>query len=174
MQAFAYASLLPNDGNAMMPMKYFYVEDDTAILFAANGTALTAMLIGVKDVIPLIKFQLPTYPMWLYFLGLIFAFLSKAMIQLINSDTQQRERLQNIRDFVIESRAQPDLTEEISAGLDDTWAFAEAEYAKLIKRETAPRIAKLRAIFFFASSLCFLVATSALIYLAGFLATPQP
>lgn len=157
-----------------MPIKYFYVEDDTAVLFAANGTALTALLVGIKDVIPLIKFQLPTYPMWLYFLGLIFAFLSKAMIQLINSDTLERERLQNARDLVLEGRARSDLTEEMSAQLDTLWSFADAAYAKLIKPQTAPRIAKLRALFFFLSSLCFLVATSALIYLAGFLATQSP
>lgn len=157
-----------------MPIKYFYVEDDTAVLFAANGTALTALLVGIKDLIPLIKFQLPTYPIWLYFVGLIFAFLSKAMIQLINNDTLQRERLQDARDVVLEGKARSDLTEEMSAQLDAMWSFADAAYAKLIRPQTAPRIAKLRALFFFLSAMCFLVTTSALIYLAGVLTSQLP
>ncbi|MER8670443.1 hypothetical protein NKH45_25240 [Mesorhizobium sp. M1156] len=156
-----------------MAIKYFYVEDDTAVLFAANGTALTALLVGLKDIVPAITFPIPTFPIWLYLLGLIFAFLSKAMIQLINGDTLQRERLQNARDLLIAALKEPDLTEDISAQLDATWRWTEAEYMKLINLPNAPRIAKLRALFFFLSALCFLIATSVLIHLAGFLTTPQ-
>jgi len=154
-------------------MKYFYVEDDTAVLFAANGTALTALLVGITDIVPLVKFLLPTYPMWLYFMGLIFAFLAKAMIQLINGDTLQREKLQNGRDVMIAASTEQDLPEEISAQLDATWKIIEAQHAKLLKPHHGPRIDKLRALFYFASAVCFLIATATLIHLAGLITTEQ-
>lgn len=156
-----------------MTIKYFYIEDDTAVLFAANGTALTALLVGVADVIPLINFPIPTYPMWLYFLGLIFAFLSKAMIQLTNGDILQREKLQNARDFMMQVTSKPDLPEELSSQFDTTWKIIETQHGKLLKPHHGPRIDKLRAIFFFLSALCFLIATSHLIYLAGYLTPKQ-
>jgi hypothetical protein len=152
-----------------MTMKYFYVEDDTAVLFAANGTALTVLLVGVTDIVPLVKFPIPTYPIWLYFFGLIFAFLSKAMIQLINGDILQREKLQNARDVMMAAEKQPDLPEQISAQLEAVWKFMEQRHKTLLKLEHGPRIDKLRALFFFLSSLSFLFATSKLIYLAGLL-----
>lgn len=153
-----------------MTIKYFYVEDDTAVLFAANGTALTALLVGITDIVPLVKFPLPTYPMWLYFLGLIFAFLAKAMIQLINGDTLQREKLQNGRDVLMAATKKNELPEELSAQFEASWKILEAQHAKLLKPHHGPRIDKLRALFFFLSAVCFLIATSTLIYLAGFLA----
>lgn len=152
-----------------MTVRYFYVEDDTAVLFGANGTALTALLIGVTDFIPLAKFSIPTDPMWLYFLGLIFAFLAKGMIQLINDDTLQREKLQNMRDLVTSAQKETDLTQEISKQLDDMWNFMEARYKTLFSPQGVMRISHVRALFFLASALCFLIGTARLIYLAGFL-----
>jgi hypothetical protein len=152
-----------------MTIKYYYVEDDTAVLFAGNGTALTALLVGITDLVSQLKFPIPTFPMWLYFVGLIFAFLSKAMIQLINGDIFQREKLQNARDVMMAAQKQPDLPEEVSAQIEATWKFMEERHRSLLKPQNGPFIDKLRALFFFLSALCFLFATSRLIYLAGFL-----
>jgi hypothetical protein len=85
-------------------LKYFYIEDDTGVLFGANGSALTALLIAISGVVPLAKVTIPAGLMWVYLLGLVFAFLSKAMIQLTNDDTLQREKLQHMRDLSIASR----------------------------------------------------------------------
>jgi hypothetical protein len=156
-----------------MTIKYFYVEDDTAVLFAANGTALTVLLAGITNVVPLVKFSIPTYPMWLYFFGLIFAFLSKAMIQLINDDVMQREKQQNARDVMMAADKEAELPEEVVAQLDATWKLMEERRKSLLNLQNVLRIEKLRALFFFLSALCFLIATSSMIYLASFLAA-QP
>lgn len=147
--------------------KYFYVEDDTAVLFAANGTALTALLVGISDVVPLLKSEMPTYPMWIYFIGLIFAFFAKMMIQLINGDIRQREKLQHARDFIIETRVNPEIDEALIAQLDESWRLTDLQYAKLLKQHHGPTIDKARAAFFLASAVCFLLATASLIDLAG-------
>lgn len=157
-----------------MTIKYFYVEDDTGVLFAANGTALTALLVGLTDIVPLVKFAIPTFPMWLYLFGLIFAFLSKGMIQLINGDGLQREKLQNARDVMMAAAKESDLSDEISDQLASTWKTMEIQHAKLLKPHHGPRLDKLRALFFFLSALCFLVATSTLIYLAGLVTVQAP
>lgn len=161
------------NGGASMSIKYFYFEDDTGVLFAANGTALTALLVGITNIVPLLKFPVPTYPMWLFFLGLIFAFLSKAMIQLINDDTLQREKLQSSRDFIVSALKEPNLPQEMSASLNASWKDMESKHGSLLKPHSAQRIAKLRALFYFISAFCFLIATSRLIYLAGALTEQQ-
>ena len=51
----------------MATVKYFAIEDDTAILFGANGTALTAALAAIAGMISDIKFSLPIFPLWFYF-----------------------------------------------------------------------------------------------------------
>jgi len=96
----------------MATVKFFYVEDDTAVLFGANGTALTASLAAVAGLLSDIKFPIPMFPLWAFFLGLIFAFLSKAIITICNGDMREREKSQSIRDFVMEVRADPATTEE--------------------------------------------------------------
>jgi hypothetical protein len=150
-----------------MSMKYHVVDDDTAVLFAGNGTALTALLIGVSNVMSLGNIPIPTASMWLYFLGLIFAFLSKAMIQLINGDIVEREKLNSMREFVIESGKNHDLTEELAQQYQETWNLLEKQHEALMKPHHGLRAAKFRAAFFFASSICFLIATSILIYQVG-------
>jgi hypothetical protein len=152
-----------------MSLKYFYIEDDTGTLFAANGTALTALLVGITNIVPLIKFPIPTLPMWLYFLGLIFAFFSKAMVQIMNEDTLQREKLQNARDFLVNTNEKNNLTLEMKNQLDDSWKYLDQQHKSLLKLSQIPLINKLRATFFFLSALCFLMATAQLIYLASVL-----
>jgi hypothetical protein len=152
-----------------MTIKYFYVEDDSAVLFGANGTALTLLLVGIKDIVPMAKFSIPTDPLWLYFMGLIFAFLSKGMIQLLNDDTLQREKLQNMRDILTTAKNVPDLDKEISSQIDNNWKIMDVRYKSLFSPNNVLRIGKLRAIFFFASVVCFLIATSRLIHFASIL-----
>lgn len=152
-----------------MTIKYFYIEDDTGVLFAANGTALTALMVGVTEIVPLIKFQFPTLPMWFYFVGLICAFVSKAMIQMTNSDTLQREKLQSARDTLMEAESKQNLPPEMKNELAKAWNQMAIQHSKLWKLEWFPRINLVRAIFFVFSALCFLIATAQLIYFAGFL-----
>lgn len=152
--------------------KFFYIEDDTAILFASNGTALAAILVGLPDVLPLIDFPLPTYPMWIYFLGLIFAFMSKSVIQVQNGDMRQREKLQANRDWIMSANENPDTTEEFKVQLQLLWEKLDKTHSKLLKEHHGPRLDKLRAIFFFVAGLCFLIGTASLISLASYAKAP--
>jgi hypothetical protein len=155
-------------------IKYYYVNDDTAVLFAGNGTALTGLLVGITNLVPLIKFPIPTFPMWIYFFGLIFAFLSKAMIQLVNDDTFQREKMQNARDVLLAAEQTLQDSDDKTDQLEAAWKLIETQHSTLLNPQSGSRVAKFRALFFFLSAFCFLIATAMLIYFAGFLTTTLP
>lgn len=155
-----------------MDPKFVYIEDDTTSFLAANGGALTALLVGLPDILPLVDFPLPTYPMWIYFLGLIFAFGAKSIIQIQNDDMRQREKLQNHRNWAITASESPDMTEELSKQLDAVWEKLAALHGRLLKEHHGPILDKARASFYFASGLSFLTATGSIIWLAGYAKTP--
>lgn len=155
-----------------MKPKFFYVDDDTAILVGANGTALAALLLNAADIVSVLKLPMPTVPMWVYLAGLLLAFAAKAIIQLQNGDIRQREKLQHGRDFVETARARQDLTPELKQQLEDTWQILDQQYAKLLKPHHGPPLNKWRAVFYFSSALCFVGATSILIYEASSLSPP--
>ncbi|TCL96103.1 hypothetical protein C8J38_101456 [Rhizobium sp. PP-WC-2G-219] len=151
----------------MATVKYFVIEDDTAILFGANGTALTAALAAIAGMISDIKFSLPIYPLWFYFLGLIFAFVSKSIIALVNSDTRERERSQSVRDFLMEVRSDPNTPDDFMPEWDKLWSQMEAQRRLLLTPEFAQRLPYWRAYSFWASAFCFLVGTASIIIFVG-------
>ncbi len=142
------------------------------MLFASNGTALAAILVGLPDVLPLIDFPLPTYPMWVYFLGLIFAFMSKSVIQIQNGDMRQREKLQAARDWIISVSESPDAAVELKGQLPAMWEKLDILHKKLLKEHHGPRLDKIRAFCFFAAGVCFLLGTASLIHLASYAKAP--
>jgi hypothetical protein len=146
--------------------KVLYIEDDTGVLFGANGSALTALLIGISGVVPLAKVSIPAGVMWVYLLGIVFAFLSKAMIQLINDDTSQREKLQHMLDLLIAARNEPNITAELSSQIGVNWRSMDARYQTLFSPNRAACINRLRALFFFLSAFCFLISTARLVFFA--------
>ncbi|MBX5160336.1 hypothetical protein HJB89_24940 [Rhizobium sp. NZLR8] len=151
----------------MATVKFFKVEDDTAILFGANGTALTASLAAVAGMISNIKFPIPTFPLWIYFLGLIFAFGSKMVIMIYNGDIREREKSPATRDFLLEIKDDPDLDDSLKADWDTHWKMMEDRRKILLSIKTAERLNYWRALFFFASALCILTATSSVILFVG-------
>ncbi|ACI55587.1 hypothetical protein Rleg2_2312 [Rhizobium leguminosarum bv. trifolii WSM2304] len=151
----------------MATVKFFKVEDDTAILFGANGTALTASLAAVAGMISNIKFPIPTFPMWIYFLGLIFAFGSKMVIMIYNGDILEREKSQATRDFLLEIKDDPNLDDALKADWDTSWKMMDGRRKILLSIETAERMNYWRSLLFFASALCFLIATSSVIWFVG-------
>ncbi|MBB3648743.1 hypothetical protein FHX14_004972 [Rhizobium sp. BK619] len=151
----------------MATVKFFKVEDDTAILFGANGTALTASLAAVAGMISNIKFPIPTFPMWIYFLGLIFAFGSKMVIMIYNGDILEREKSQATRDFLLEIKDGPNLDDALKADWDTSWKMMDGRRKILLSIETAERMNYWRSLLFFASALCFLIATSSVIWFVG-------
>ncbi|WP_245279815.1 hypothetical protein [Rhizobium leguminosarum] len=151
----------------MATVKFFKVEDDTAILFGANGTALTASLAAVAGMISNIKFPIPTFPMWIYFLGLIFAFGSKMVIMIYNGDILEREKSQATRDFLLEIKDDPNLDDALKADWDTSWKMMDGRRKILLSIETAERMNYWRPLLFFASALCFLIATSSVIWFVG-------
>jgi hypothetical protein len=150
----------------MATVRYFYVDDDTAILFGANGTALTAALAAAGGMISNIKFAIPTFPMWIYLLGLIFAFISKIVIMTYNGDTREREKSQSVRDFLLEARQSPEF-EATGIDWDAQWHAMEERRKVLLSLRAADRLNGLRAYSFFASALCFLISTSSVIWFVG-------
>ncbi len=132
----------------MATVKFFKVEDDTAILFGANGTALTATLAAVAGMIADVKFSIPVFPIWLYFLGLIFAFGSKAVIMLYNGDILEREKGQAVRDYVLEIKDDPELTEYMQRELDSLWKMMDEKRKRLLTVQSAERLNYWRAAFF--------------------------
>lgn len=157
----------------MAEVRYFYVDDDTTVLFAANGTALTTLVVGLPELVPLVRFQFPTFPMWIYFGGLIFAFCAKMMIQLINADMRQREKFQAIRAFLIEVREDENTAEELKEHIAGQWKLIERQQATLLQAHHAPRLDRIRTLCFFFSAVCFLIGTATLIYYAGFIGSPD-
>ncbi|HEX8044471.1 hypothetical protein [Rhizobium sp.] len=151
----------------MATVKYFYISDDTAILFGANGTALTATLAAVSGMISNVKFPIPTFPMWIYFLGLIFAFLAKAIIGIFNDDVREREKSQSVRDFIMEAMIDPHATDLLREQLSVQWIEMEDRRKILLKIATIDKLNKWRAIFFYISALCFLAGTSTIILFVG-------
>ncbi|OWV68908.1 hypothetical protein ATY76_10390 [Rhizobium sp. R339] len=166
MYRYANPSTHPKDKD-MATVKFFNVEDDTAILFGANGTALTASLAAVAGMISNIKFSIPTFPMWIYFLGLIFAFGSKMVIMAYNGDIREREKSQATRDFLLEIKDDPNLIDALKADWDIQWKTMEERRKVLLSPNVAERLNYWRALFFFASALCFLVGTSTIIWFVG-------
>ncbi len=150
-----------------MTPKFLYVEDDTAILVGANGTALAALLLNATDIVSVLKLPMPALPMWTYLVGLLLAFSAKAIIQIMNDDIRQREKLQQARDFYIEAQENPHLTPELAEQLQVGWRLVEQQHARLLKPHHGPRLDLWRAIFYFSSALCFVVATSLLVYQAS-------
>jgi len=150
-----------------MQTKFIYIEDDTAVLFAANGAPLLALIGAFADIVPLQKFSMPALAMWLYLFGLFFIFLSKIIIQAFNDDMRQRERLQNGRDILLENMARPDLPAEFLTQMEDGWKQLESFTAKLIDQKTTTSLAKWRAFFFLLSGICFIVASLSLVLAAG-------
>jgi hypothetical protein len=155
-----------------MNPKFFRIEDDTATLFASNGTALVALLVGLPDILPLLDFPLPTYPMWLFFAGLLLAFGAKSVIQLQNEDMRQREKLQHSRDWIISTGENPETPDEIRARLPELWEKMTVQHSKLLKEQSGPILDRIRTVCFVLSGLCFLMGTGSLIYLAGFAKVP--
>jgi hypothetical protein len=151
----------------MATVKFFNVEDDTAILFGANGTALTATLAAAAGLISDFKFPIPTFPMWIYFLGLIFAFGSKMVIMTYNGDIREREKSQATRDFLLEIKDDPNLSDALKADWGTHWKAMEERRKILLSVEVAERLNYWRALFFFASAICFLMATSSVIWFVG-------
>ncbi|KSV75553.1 hypothetical protein N185_17075 [Sinorhizobium sp. GW3] len=151
----------------MATVKFFNVEDDTAILFGANGTALTAALAAVAGMLSEVKFSIPIFPMWIYFLGLIFAFGSKIVIMIYNGDIRERERSQAARDFLIEIQADPNLNDSLKADFAVQWKVMEERRKFLLNVTVAERLNYWRVLFFFASALCFLTGTSSILWFVG-------
>ncbi|MGO6815623.1 hypothetical protein ELI02_22400 [Rhizobium leguminosarum] len=151
----------------MATVKFFNVEDDTAILFGANGTALTATLAAVAGMISDIKFSIPTFPMWIYFLGLIFAFGSKMVVMTYNGDIREREKSQAACDFLLEIKDDPNLPDAMKADWDTHWQAMEDRRKILLSLKAAERLNYWRALFFFASAICFLIGTSSIIWFVG-------
>lgn len=150
-------------GRQMDNPKFFKVEDDTAILFGANGTALTASLVAVAGMISETKFSIPMYPIWIYFMGLVFGFCSKAVIMIYNGDIREREKGQAARDYLISIQAQPEIYEQFEDDCHALWEATELKRKSLLTVKTAERLNYWRAAFFFASAICFIVATSGII-----------
>ncbi|MDR7222479.1 hypothetical protein [Aminobacter aminovorans] len=147
----------------MATVKFFYIEDDTAVLFGANGTALTASLAAVAGFISDIKFPIPTFPLWAFFLGLVFAFLSKAIITIYNGDVREREKGQSIRDFVMEVADDPNMTNDLRIEMNAVWAMMEDRRKKLLSLGAVYKLEKWRAVFYFGSAICFLLGTSSIL-----------
>jgi hypothetical protein len=160
-------SAITRQGESMNP-KFFYIEDDTAMLFASNGTALAALLIGIPDILPLLDFPVPTYPMWLFFAGLFLAFGAKSVIQLQNEDTRQREKLQHARDWIMNTDANPDVDGDVKTQLPALWERLDARHKRLLSERQGRALDHVRAACYLLSGTCFLAGTGSLIYLAGF------
>ena len=148
----------------MATVKYFYIEDDTGALLGANGTALTAALAAMAGLVSEVKFAIPTLPLWLYFLGLATAFVSKYVISVFNNDVRERERSQFMRDFHSEAQSEGHASESDLAGL---WARMEAHRMTLLSERMVILLTKARAYSFVASMICFLVATALVIAFIG-------
>lgn len=146
-----------------MQTKFIHIEDDTAVLFAANGTPLLAVMAAFADIVPLEQFSLPILPMWLYLLGLIFIFVSKIIIQTFNDDMRQRERLQNGRDIFLETLSREDIPDDFRRQTEIQLESLNAFSDKLLKIKTVNALTRWRAICFLFSGICFLVSSFILI-----------
>ncbi len=151
----------------MASVKYFYVEDDTAILFGANGTALTATLAAVAGMISDIKFAIPTFPLWAYFAGLIFAFISKSVIMIYNGDVKEREKSQAVRDFLLEALPEKEALAKEGVDWDKEWADMVERRKTLLSLKTTYRLNYVRAYAFFASAICFVLGTGSILWFVG-------
>lgn len=157
-----------NGRSAMMTtVKYFYVDDDTAILFGANGTGLTATLVATSGALSSTTISMPTFPMWCYLSGLVFAFASKSVIMLYNNDVKQRERSQSARDFLIEARAKHAGDEETLSILEFNWREMEKQRSSLLTVKMTNRLNLVRAYSFVFSALLFLFGTISIIVYVG-------
>lgn len=151
----------------MATVKYFYVEDDTTILFGANGTALTAALAAVAGMISQVKLDIPTFPLWAYFFGLLFAFVSKSVIMIYNGDIREREKSQATRDFLMEVEGQKDALKREGFDWDDSWKAMIDRRKFLLTVKTAERLNYVRAYAFFASATCFVLGTGSILLFVG-------
>ena len=150
-----------------MTQKFFYIDDNTAVLIAANGSPLLVFITAIKDLIELEGISSLIPALWIYFAGLIFAFCCKPVIEFINDDTKEREKLQYGRNLAIETLKTENLPDEIRRQAEETLVMVEHRYTKLLKPTNASKPAHLRAWFFALSCICFLVATAMLISAAA-------
>lgn len=150
-----------------MDTKFIHIEDDTGILFAANGTPLLAVMAGFTDILPIAKFHLPILSVWLYFFGLIFIFFSKIIIQTFNDDMRQRERLQNGRNILLENLSRDDIPEELRNKFEENWNALDKYTETLVQEKMTAALARWRAIFFLLSGFCFLISSFILILSAS-------
>ncbi|CAM5771132.1 hypothetical protein [Mesorhizobium amorphae] len=157
----------------MATVRYFYIEDNTAILFGANGTALTASLAAMAGLISEVKFPLPVFPLWAYFAGLVCAFLCKMIIESFNGDVREREKSQSIRDFVMEVSADKSIPEEHKPDLDALWTTMEQRRNLLLTESMTKKLDRWRLLLFAASALCFLVGTSSILVFVGSHTQPE-
>jgi hypothetical protein len=145
----------------MATVRYFYIDDDTAVLFGANGTALTTALVGATGIISDVQIELPVFPLWSYLVGLVSAFISKAVINLFNDDVRAREKAQAARDFLIDAmnEAPPSFRPQLEA----QWAAITEQHSKLLTETAVTRLNMIRAVTYLISALCFLSGTASII-----------
>ncbi len=145
-------------------MKYFRVEDYSALPFKANGTGLSASLVAVAKVIPTQTFELPIFPSAVYLLGVVFAFGVHARAMLLNDDIHSRERLNHAREFIGSALESEHLTPELESMLDQLGDAAAEQHKRLLSAPATRRIEVFSAYCYFISLGCFLVATGYAIY----------
>jgi hypothetical protein len=147
----------------MAAVKYFYIEDDTAVLFGANGTALTAVLAGASGLVSENKIDMPTLPMWMFLIGLVFAFIAKSVIMAFNDNVKQREKSQAVRDFLMEARKENEGNDAALKEIDAQWLIMESQRKLLLSAKMITALNWVRACTFFAAAICFLIGTSSII-----------
>lgn len=145
-------------------MQYFRVEDYSSLPFKANGAGLTASVVALANIIPSQIFEITIYPSATYLLGLLFAFGVHTRSMLLNGDTDARERMNNIREFIISALENEQLTPEMEAQLQTLEASAAERHKALLSATSTQKIEIFSAYCYYLSFGCFVTATAYAIY----------
>lgn len=140
-------------------MQDYKVVDQSGILFKGSGTGLTATLVAVAKVVPLQNFEFTTTPSWIYFLGVIFAFVVHGATMAINGDIEMRQYRDSILESIRQIQDSPHLTEQLQSRIEElNNQIAKGEKDRLTPK-VIKRIMTVSNFCYLFSVVCFVTAT---------------
>lgn len=150
-------------------------RDWDELLFKANGAGLTLYVTVLTGLIAngAINARIVAIlPCAIYFAGLCLAFVVHIGHRAIDEDIRTRERLNDIRTFVIDKTKRDDLPPEMRATMEAAFETAGERHRKLMTAEDVARLEARGSRAYLQSLGCFLLATfMVMLHFALFLLT---
>lgn len=135
------------------------VEDYSALLFKANGTALTVSIVAISNIIPTQDFSFPIWPSAIYFAGLILAFGVHWLTVAQNTDIRRRQQRAYVASILAEKSEQAEQHDVLKLQIEKISSELDRQEKHMFTVEQVVRLQARSSMFYWASAFCFLIGT---------------